>query len=89
MYLRMQPIYPVRDPTNPCAAASTRARVSARFWKKIPESLELRADVKDAFRVAEGKSAPHIVKIPISSRRTDAENELKNTKESSAQEQKK
>ncbi len=58
-------------------------------WKKIPESLELRADVKDAFRVAEGKSAPHIVKIPISSRRTDAENELKNTKERPKQEPKK
>ena len=34
-------------------------------WKKIPASLELRAQVKDAFRVAEGKAAPHIVRVPV------------------------
>ncbi len=35
-------------------------------WEKIPESLELRAQIKDAMRVAEGKTAPRIVKIPVS-----------------------
>lgn len=34
-------------------------------WKKVPASLELRAQVKDAFRVAEGKAAPHIVRVPV------------------------
>lgn len=34
-------------------------------WKKVPASLELRALVKDAFRVAEGKAAPHIVRVPV------------------------
>ena len=34
-------------------------------WKKLPSSLEVRAQVKDALRVAEGKAAPHIVRIPV------------------------
>ncbi len=37
----------------------------AYHWKKVPASLELRAKVKDAFRVAEGKAAPHIVRVPV------------------------
>lgn len=37
-------------------------------WVKIPASIEIRAQVKDAFRVAEGKAAPHIVRIPVSAR---------------------
>ncbi len=34
-------------------------------WVKVPASIEIRAQVKDAFRVAEGKAAPHIVRIPV------------------------
>ena len=34
-------------------------------WKKVPASLEVRAQVKDALRVAEGKAAPHIVRVPV------------------------
>lgn len=36
-------------------------------WKKAPETLEFRADLKEAMRVAEGKTAPHIVRLPVSS----------------------
>ncbi len=36
-------------------------------WTRVPEDLEFRASVKDAIKVAEGKTAPHIVKIPVSS----------------------
>lgn len=35
-------------------------------WTKVPEDLEFRASVKDAMKVAEGKTAPHIVRIPVS-----------------------
>lgn len=34
-------------------------------WKPVPATLEARAKVKEAFRVAEGKSAPHLVEIPV------------------------
>ena len=46
-------------------------------WKKIPESLALRADVKESFRVAEGKAAPHIVKIPVPTSSFDKVNQEK------------
>lgn len=36
-------------------------------WNKVPDNLEFRASVKDAMKVAEGKTAPHIVRIPVSS----------------------
>lgn len=37
----------------------------AYHWKPVPATLEARAKVKEAFRVAEGKSAPHLVEIPV------------------------
>lgn len=42
-------------------------------WKKAPESLEFRADLKEAMKVAEGKTAPHIVKLPVSSPKREVE----------------
>lgn len=36
-------------------------------WEKVPEDLEFRAKLKDAMKVAEGKTAPHLVLIPVSS----------------------
>lgn len=34
-------------------------------WNYVKEPLALRADIKDAMKVAQGKGAPHLVTIPV------------------------